>query len=87
MAGKGFFVIRYDNKDVGKSTFYEPGTTPYDIVDLVNDAVSVLEGFRVEKAHLVGMSLGGLISQSRDRYFPAPYGSNSRLPGTHRSYG
>ena len=34
LSEKGFFVIRYDNRDVGKSTNYEPGSTPYDIVDL-----------------------------------------------------
>jgi pimeloyl-ACP methyl ester carboxylesterase len=63
LAEKGFFVIRYDNRDVGKSTNYEPGTTPYDIVDLVNDAITILDGYKVEKAHFVGVSLGGLVSQ------------------------
>lgn len=63
LAEKGFFVIRYDNRDVGKSIFYEPGTTPYDIVDLTNDAISILDGYKIDQAHFVGMSLGGLISQ------------------------
>jgi pimeloyl-ACP methyl ester carboxylesterase len=63
LADQGFFVIRYDNRDTGKSTFYEPGTTPYDIVDLTNDAVSILDGYGIDSAHFVGMSLGGLISQ------------------------
>lgn len=63
LAGKRFFVIRYDNRDVGKSTFYEPGTTPYDIVDLTNDAISILNGYGIENAHFAGMSLGGLIAQ------------------------
>ncbi len=63
LADKGFFVIRYDNRDVGKSTFYEPGTTPYNIVDLTNDAISILDGYNIDKAHLAGISLGGLISQ------------------------
>lgn len=34
LAEKGYFVIRYDNRDVGKSTFYEAGSTPYDIVPI-----------------------------------------------------
>ena len=55
LADKEFFVIRYDNRDVGKSTFYEPGTTPYHIVDLTNDAISILDGYNIEKAHFVGM--------------------------------
>jgi pimeloyl-ACP methyl ester carboxylesterase len=71
LADKGFFVIRYDNRDVGKSTTYEPGTTPYDIVDLTNDAISILDGYRIDQAHWVGMSLGGLISQIASIKFPS----------------
>ncbi len=63
LAEKGFFVIRYDHRDVGKSMFYEPGTTPYNIVDLTSDAISILDDYNIDKAHFVGMSLGGLISQ------------------------
>src|SRR5690606_31559352 len=63
LADKGFYVIRYDNRDVGKSTFYEAGTTPYDIVDLTDDAIAILDGYDIENAHFVGMSLGGLIAQ------------------------
>ncbi|WP_257669769.1 macrolide hydrolase EstT [Parapedobacter tibetensis] len=70
LADKGFFVIRYDNRDVGKSTFYEPGTTPYDIVDLTNDAISILDGYKIDNAHFVGMSLGGLISQIASIKYP-----------------
>lgn len=70
LADKEFFVIRYDNRDVGKSTFYEPGTTPYHIVDLTNDAISILDGYNIEKAHFVGMSLGGLISQIASIKYP-----------------
>jgi pimeloyl-ACP methyl ester carboxylesterase len=63
LANKGFFVIRYDNRDVGKSTYYEPGSTPYDIVNLVDDAIAILDDYQLKKAHFVGMSLGGLVSQ------------------------
>jgi pimeloyl-ACP methyl ester carboxylesterase len=63
LADRGFFVIRYDNRDVGKSTHYKPGTTPYDIVYLVNDAMAILDAYVLDKAHFVGMSLGGLIAQ------------------------
>ncbi|MFC2188247.1 macrolide hydrolase EstT [Fulvivirgaceae bacterium LMO-SS25] len=71
LAEKGFFVIRYDNRDVGKSTFYEPGTTPYNIVDLTNDAISILDGYNIEKCHFVGLSLGGLISQIAAIKYPS----------------
>jgi pimeloyl-ACP methyl ester carboxylesterase len=57
------FVIRYDNRDTGRSTTYEPGRPPYTIDDLVDDAVAVLDGYGVDRAHLVGMSLGGMIAQ------------------------
>ncbi|MDH5826517.1 macrolide hydrolase EstT [Sphingobacterium faecium] len=70
LSNKGFFVIRYDNRDVGKSTFYDPGTTPYDIVDLTNDAISILDGYKIKKAHFVGLSLGGLISQIASIKYP-----------------
>ena len=70
LAETGFFVIRYDNRDVGKSTFYEPGKTPYDIVDLTNDAISILDGYKIDKAHFLGISLGGLISQIASIKYP-----------------
>jgi pimeloyl-ACP methyl ester carboxylesterase len=70
LAEKGFFVIRYDNRDVGKSTFYTPGTTPYNIVDLTNDAILILDSYKIDKAHFVGLSLGGLISQIASIKFP-----------------
>lgn len=70
LAEKGFFVIRYDNRDVGKSTFYKPGTIPYNIVDLTNDTISILDGYNIDKAHFVGLSLGGLISQIASIKFP-----------------
>lgn len=63
LADKGRFVIRYDNRDVGRSHTYEPGTCPYTVEDMVEDAVGVLDAYHIEQAHLVGMSLGGLIAQ------------------------
>lgn len=63
LADENFFVIRYDNRDVGRSTVYEAGTSNYTIEDLANDAFGVLDDYEIEKAHIVGMSLGGLIAQ------------------------
>lgn len=70
LADRGFHVIRYDNRDVGKSTFYEPGTTPYDIVDLTDDAIAILDGYCIKSANFIGMSLGGLISQIASIKYP-----------------
>jgi pimeloyl-ACP methyl ester carboxylesterase len=63
LAAEGFFVVRYDNRDVGASTAYEAGTNNYTIEDLAGDGFSILDDYTIEKAHLVGMSLGGLIAQ------------------------
>lgn len=63
LAARGRFVVRYDHRDTGGSTSYPPGTTPYSVVDLADDALAVLDGFGVERAHLVGMSLGGYLAQ------------------------
>jgi pimeloyl-ACP methyl ester carboxylesterase len=43
--------------------FYEPGAPPYTFEDLGDDALAVLDGYGIERAHVVGMSMGGLIAQ------------------------
>lgn len=55
-------VIRYDHRDTGRSTasFDEQ---PYPLTALAEDAVAVLDAFGVERAHVVGMSLGGMLTQ------------------------
>lgn len=63
LAAENFFIIRYDNRDVGGSTAYEAGTSNYTIEDLAGDAFGILDAYGVKEAHLVGMSLGGLIAQ------------------------
>lgn len=57
------FVIRYDHRDTGGSTSYEPGTARYTVEDLADDAIRVLDGYGIKAAHIVGMSLGGYIAQ------------------------
>jgi pimeloyl-ACP methyl ester carboxylesterase len=63
LAGAGRFVIRYDNRDTGRSTSYEPGSPPYTLDDLSDDAVAVLDGYGIDRAHVAGMSMGGVIAQ------------------------
>lgn len=70
LAERERFVIRYDNRDLGRSTVYEPGTTNYTITDLADDAVGVLDAYSIEKAHVVGMSLGGMIGQIMALRYP-----------------
>jgi pimeloyl-ACP methyl ester carboxylesterase len=63
LAGSGRFVIRYDNRDTGRSTGYEPGTATYTADDMVGDAIRVLDEHGVDRAHVAGMSMGGGIAQ------------------------
>ena len=56
------WVLRYDHRDTGRSTraFAEQR---YPILDLEADALAVLDGFGADGAHVVGMSLGGMLAQ------------------------
>lgn len=63
LADAGRFVIRFDNRDVGQSTCYPPGEPGYDVEDMADDAVGVLDSYGIDRAHLVGMSLGGMLAQ------------------------
>ncbi|GAK60921.1 hypothetical protein U27_00819 [Candidatus Vecturithrix granuli] len=55
--------MRYDKRDVGRSTSYQPGQPEYDMEGMADDAVRVLNFYHVLKAHIVRMFLGGMIAQ------------------------
>jgi pimeloyl-ACP methyl ester carboxylesterase len=63
IAASSRYVIRYDNRDTGLSTKFAPGKPPYSMDDMAQDAIAVLDAYGIEKAHVVGMSLGGMIAQ------------------------
>ncbi|RZJ28331.1 MAG: alpha/beta hydrolase [Brevundimonas sp.] len=63
LAASGRFVIRYDNRDTGRSTTGAPGRPTYSTDDLADDALHILDAYSLPQAHLVGMSLGGMIAQ------------------------
>ena len=71
LAGHGRFVIRYDQRDTGRSTTYEPGRPSYTGGDLLADAVAVLDGYGLAAAHLVGVSAGGALVQLLALDFPS----------------
>lgn len=55
-------VIRYDHRDTGRST-WAFAERPYAIRDLAEDAMAVLDAFDIDRAHVVGMSMGGVLVQ------------------------
>ena len=63
LASCGRYVIRYDNRDTGRSTKYPPGEPGYTFDDMVDDVLRVLDGYAIPAAHIVGMSLGAMIGQ------------------------
>jgi pimeloyl-ACP methyl ester carboxylesterase len=77
LAGRGYRVVRFDNRDIGRSThedFRPPklaamllGRFPagqYDLGDLAEDTVGLLDALDIESTHIVGVSMGGMISQT-----------------------
>jgi pimeloyl-ACP methyl ester carboxylesterase len=67
-AAEGFFVLRFDNRDVGLSTSFEdaplgPDGHAYLVSDMANDAISVLDAEGIVWAHVMGLSMGGMIAQ------------------------
>jgi pimeloyl-ACP methyl ester carboxylesterase len=63
LARQGCYVIRYDNRDTGLSTNYPVGKPEYSFDDMADDAIRVLDGHDISSAHIVGMSMGGMIAQ------------------------
>jgi pimeloyl-ACP methyl ester carboxylesterase len=70
LADRGRFVIRYDHRDTGRSTSYEPGHPGYAGEDLVADIIRVLDAYGLPAAHLVGVSAGGALAQVAAIDFP-----------------
>ena len=66
----GYFVIRFDNRDTGKSSGVIYEKEPYTLKDMAGDLISILDHLKISKAHIVGMSMGGYIAQILSIYFP-----------------
>ncbi|HEY6779496.1 MAG TPA: alpha/beta hydrolase [Thermoleophilaceae bacterium] len=77
LAQRGFYVIRFDNRDAGRSTQINAPVpnllrgfvglridAPYRLEDMAADTLGLLDRIGVERAHVVGASMGGMIAQT-----------------------
>jgi pimeloyl-ACP methyl ester carboxylesterase len=65
MLDEGYRVIRYDNRSLGESDWLvkEWKNNKYTLEDMARDGIAILDKVGVEKAHIIGVSMGGMISQ------------------------
>lgn len=88
LAADGFYVIRFDNRDIGLSTHLdslgqpnweaivpfigtcEPAPLPYTLLDMAKDVTGLMDALHIDKAHIVGASMGGAIAQLVAIHFP-----------------
>ena len=83
LAERGYRVVRFDNRDVGRSTHlrFRPakplasllGRLPaeqYELADMAEDTVGLLDALGHDSAHLVGVSMGGMIAQTVAAHHP-----------------
>ena len=64
LADAGRHVVRYDHRDVGRSTGSPRGEPTYTGGDLTTDPLRILDALDIAGAHVAGMSMGGGIAQS-----------------------
>jgi pimeloyl-ACP methyl ester carboxylesterase len=88
LAAHGLRAIRYDNRDVGRSTHFdhagfvtfteireammrgEAPKTAYTLEDMAADAIGLLDALKIDRAHIVGDSMGGIIAQLIAIHYP-----------------
>lgn len=63
LADNGFYIIRFDHRDTGFSSVVDFQKNPYNLDDLTIDVVEILDGYKISKAHIVGISMGGYVGQ------------------------
>jgi pimeloyl-ACP methyl ester carboxylesterase len=83
LAARGFFVIRYDNRDVGRSQkmdypvptvkqllLRDQRAARYTLEHMAADGTGLLDQLGISHAHVVGVSMGGMIAQTMAARFP-----------------
>ncbi len=94
LTGLGFFTIRFDNRDSGLSTKFEgvpdfvallggdKSSVPYLVEDMAEDALGLLDELGIERAHVVGASMGGMITQALVIHHPSRFLSATSIMST-----
>ncbi|MFA6520410.1 MAG: alpha/beta hydrolase [Candidatus Paceibacterota bacterium] len=88
LVNTGFFVIRYDHRDTGFSSVIDFKNNQYNLDDLTNDAIDILNAYKISKANIVGVSMGGYIGQLLAINYPDRVESLTLISTTadHRPY-
>ncbi|GAA5051696.1 alpha/beta fold hydrolase [Nocardia callitridis] len=63
LAAKGLHVIRYDHRDTGRTVSLRADPQPYTFYELASDAMAVLDGWEIDRVHLVCFALGAATGQ------------------------
>lgn len=67
-ADEGYLVVRFDNRDTGLSSKLDDQT--YSLRDMADDAVAILDAVGTSRAHVMGLSMGGMIVQRMAIHHP-----------------
>jgi len=71
LVDSGYQVIRYDYRGTGMSDWMPDWKqSPYSLTDFAWDAKLILDALNIEKAHVVGVSMGGMVAQEFAIHFP-----------------
>lgn len=62
LASEGYFVIRYDHRDTGLSSYFDFQQEPYTLYDMAKDVIYILDDYGIHQAHIFGVSVGAAIS-------------------------